>query len=70
MEVLNRLDVRLAQVSCLSHVDNFVYLTLLLVFLAYIEALGGSRFAAGAGSLAIAAASMRASDRLTYRHLA
>ena len=69
MVILIRLDGRL-QWAPTSHPWILVYLILRWAFLAFIETLGGSRLAARAGSLVIAAASMRASDRLTYRHLA
>jgi hypothetical protein len=51
---LIRLEGLLPPVSYLTHLDKFVYLSLLLVFLAYVEALATSRLAAHDATLPIA----------------
>ena len=51
---LIRLDGMLPPVSYLTQLDKFVYFSLLLVFLAYIEALGSSWFASTDKGIAVA----------------
>ena len=53
---LIRLEGLLPPVSYLTHLDKFVYLSLLLVFLAYVEALATSKLAARDATLPLAVA--------------
>ena len=51
---LIRLDSMLPPVSYLTNMDRFVYMTLLLVFFAYVVALSSSRLAVSDSGMAMA----------------